>query len=127
MAQTRQAGEQLFTRGSAGQVRLGIWIELVTIAWMTIEASIAIVTGYITRSVSLQGFGIDSVIELIAGGVLLWRLLVEQRGGTTGAIEQAERSAAWMPRAVPPAPIWHLHSSPVCFSTGSSAGGGPIL
>src|SRR6266567_4421228 len=60
MAQTRQAGEQLFTRGSAGQVRLGIWIELV------------------------------------AGGVLLWRLLVEQRGGTTGAIEQAERSAAWV-------------------------------
>jgi len=96
MAQARQAGEQLFTRGSAGQVRLGIWIELVTIAWMTIEASIAIVTGYITRSVSLQGFGIDSVIELIAGGILLWRLLVEQRGGTTDAIEQAERRAAWV-------------------------------
>jgi len=49
-----------------------------------------------TRSVSLQGFGIDSVIELIAGGVLLWRLLVEQRGGTTDAIEQAERRAAWV-------------------------------
>ncbi len=96
MAQVRQAGEQLFTRDSAGQVRLGIWIEVVTIAWMTIEASIAITIGYMTRSVSLQGFGIDSVIELIAGGVLLWRLLVEQRGGTTDAIEQAERRAAWV-------------------------------
>jgi len=96
MAQVRQAGEQLFTRDSAGQVRLGIWIEVITIAWMTIEASIAIIIGYMTRSVSLQGFGIDSVIELIAGGVLLWRLLVEQRGGTTDAIEQAERRAAWV-------------------------------
>jgi len=96
MAQVRQAGEQLFTRDSAGQVRLGIWIEVVTIAWMTVEASIAITVGYMTRSVSLQGFGIDSVIELIAGSILLWRLLVEQRGGTTDAIEQAERRAAWV-------------------------------
>ena len=63
---------------------------------MTIEASIAIATGYITRSVSLQGFGIDSVIELIAGGILLWRLLVEQRGATTDAIERAEKRAAWV-------------------------------
>ncbi len=96
MAQVRQVQEQLFTRDSAGQVRLGIWIEVVTIAWMTIEASIAISIGYMTRSVSLQGFGIDSIIELIAGGILLWRLLVEQRGGTTDAIEQAERRAAWV-------------------------------
>jgi hypothetical protein len=63
-----------------GQVRAGIWIELVTIVWMTIEASVAITVGFATRSVSLQGFGIDSIIELIAGGILLWRLLVEQRG-----------------------------------------------
>jgi divalent metal cation (Fe/Co/Zn/Cd) transporter len=96
MAQVRQAGEQLFTRDSAGQVRLGIWIEVVTIAWMTFEASVAIIVGYMTRSVSLQGFGIDSVIELIAGGILLWRLLVEQRGGTTDAIERAEKRAAWV-------------------------------
>src|SRR5215469_12459050 len=96
MAQVRQAGEQLFARNSAVQVRLGIWIEVVTIAWMTIEAVIAIITGYMTRSVSLQGFGIDSVIELVAGGILLWRLLVEQCGGTTNAIEQAERRAAWI-------------------------------
>jgi divalent metal cation (Fe/Co/Zn/Cd) transporter len=96
MAQVRQVQVQLFTRDSAGQVRLGIWIEVVTIAWMTFEASIAIIVGYMTRSVSLQGFGIDSVIELVAGGILLWRLLVEQRGGTTDAIEQAERRAAWV-------------------------------
>lgn len=77
-----------------GQVRSGIWIELVTIVWMTIEAGIAITVGFHTRSVSLQGFGIDSIIELIAGGVLLWRLLVEQR--SLERIELAERRASWV-------------------------------
>src|SRR5258707_819278 len=79
-----------------GDVRQGVWIELVTILWMTVEASVAITVGFATRSVSLQGFGIDSIVELIAGGILLWRLLVEQRGGSMERIEQAERRASWV-------------------------------
>jgi hypothetical protein len=35
----------------AVQVCLGIWIELVTIVWMTIEAGIAISVGFATHSV----------------------------------------------------------------------------
>src|SRR5712691_7037562 len=77
----------------ARQLRLGVEIELITLVWMTIEAAVAIITGFATRSVSLQGFGIDSIIELITGGVLLWRLLVEQRGGTISVVEQAEHRA----------------------------------
>jgi len=72
LTQTREART---TR--AGQVRLGVWIEFVTIAWMVMEASVALSVGFVTRSVSLQGFGLDSIVELIAGGILLWRLLVE--------------------------------------------------
>lgn len=79
-----------------GDVRQGIWIELFTIVWMGIEASVAISVGFATRSVSLQGFGIDSIVELIAGGILLWRLLVEQRGSSVERIEQAERRASWV-------------------------------
>ena len=79
-----------------GNVRQGVWIELVTILWMTIEASVAITVGFATRSVSLQGFGIDSIVELIAGGILLWRLLVEQRGRAVSRIEEAERRASWV-------------------------------
>ena len=78
------------------QVRLGVWIELVTILWMTVEAAIAISVGFLTRSVSLQGFGLDSIVELIAGGILLWRLLVEQQGGSAARIEKAERRASWV-------------------------------
>jgi divalent metal cation (Fe/Co/Zn/Cd) transporter len=80
----------------AWQVRQGVWIEYITLFWMTVEASVAIIVGYATHSVSLQGFGIDSIIELLSGGVLLWRLLVEQRGSSIEAVEQAERRASWL-------------------------------
>jgi divalent metal cation (Fe/Co/Zn/Cd) transporter len=77
-------------------VVFGIWIELVTVGWMVIEATVALGVGFPTHSVSLQGFGIDSLIELLAGGILLWRLLVEQRGGTLERIERSERLASWI-------------------------------
>jgi divalent metal cation (Fe/Co/Zn/Cd) transporter len=79
-----------------GQLRLGIWIELIALFWMIIEASIAIAAGFATRSVSLEGFGIDSIIELVAGSILLWRLLVEMRGGSIEAVSHAERRASWI-------------------------------
>jgi divalent metal cation (Fe/Co/Zn/Cd) transporter len=78
------------------QVCLGIAIEVVTIVWMVIEATVALTTGVLTRSVSLEGFGIDSIIELLAGGILLWRLLVESRGGSEQRVERAERCACWI-------------------------------
>src|SRR5947209_9630945 len=80
----------------AGQVRLGVWIELVAMVWMVMEASVALLVGFATRSVSLQGFGLDSIVELVAGGILLWRLLVEQRGESTARIETADRRASWV-------------------------------
>ncbi len=80
----------------AANVQQGVWIELVTIAWMIVEACVALLVGFATSSVSLQGFGFDSIIELISGGVLLWRLLIEQGGGSIEAVEQAERRASWV-------------------------------
>ena len=78
------------------QVRLGIAIEVVTIVWMVIEATVALSTGIFTKSVSLEGFGIDSIIELLAGSILLWRLLVESRGGSEQQVGRAERCASWI-------------------------------
>lgn len=80
----------------ARQVALGVWIESASLLWMVIEAGVAISVGLAVRSVSLQGFGIDSVIELVSGGVLLWRLLVERHGRSAEKVERAERSAAWI-------------------------------
>ncbi len=75
-------------------LRLGIAIEIVTILWMLAEAAIALIAGFAARSASLESFGLDSVIELVGGGVLLWRLLAEQRGSAGEALEQVERRAS---------------------------------
>jgi hypothetical protein len=75
-------------------LRLGIAVEVVTILWMLAEASIALFAGFAARSASLESFGLDSVIELVGGGVLLWRLLAEQRGRAGEALELVERRAS---------------------------------
>ncbi len=77
-------------------IRAGVQIELVTIGWMVVEAIVAIGAGILAHSVLLLAFGIDSVIELITGGTLLWRLSTEARGGTLLRVEQAENRAAWI-------------------------------
>jgi divalent metal cation (Fe/Co/Zn/Cd) transporter len=87
---------QMHLQSRQRQLHLGIWIELIALSWMVIEASIALTAGFATRSVSLEGFGIDSIIELVASGILLWRLLVEKRGGSIEVVSLAERRASWI-------------------------------
>jgi divalent metal cation (Fe/Co/Zn/Cd) transporter len=77
-------------------VRAGVRIEIVTVAWMTIEAVVAIAAGFLARSVLLTAFGFDSVVELVSGGALLWRLATEAHGGSLARVERAENRAAWI-------------------------------
>jgi divalent metal cation (Fe/Co/Zn/Cd) transporter len=74
-------------------VRIGVRLEVVTVAWMLAEAVLAIGAGIAARSILLTAFGFDSVIELISGGVLLWRLSSESRGSSTEPVEAIERRA----------------------------------
>jgi len=46
-----------------------------TIAWMSVEAAVAIGAAVMARSVALGAFGADSVIELLSAGVVLRQLL----------------------------------------------------
>jgi divalent metal cation (Fe/Co/Zn/Cd) transporter len=78
----------------AQDIRLGVRLEVFTILWMTVEAIVSIGAGILAGSLLLTAFGIDSVIELVSGGVLLWRLTVEARGGDTERVEGSERRAA---------------------------------
>ncbi len=52
-------------------------LEGLTIAWMVVEGSLAVAFGIIAHSITLRAFGIDSGIELLSAGVLVWRLRVE--------------------------------------------------
>jgi divalent metal cation (Fe/Co/Zn/Cd) transporter len=63
---------------------------------MLIEAAVAISAGLLAHSVLLTAFGLDSVLELVTGGALLWRLIVEARGGALERVERAENRAAWV-------------------------------
>jgi divalent metal cation (Fe/Co/Zn/Cd) transporter len=74
----------------------GVRIEIVTVAYMLVEAAAAIGAGILASSVLLTAFGMDSVIELVTGGVLLWRLATQARGADLTRVEQAERRAAWV-------------------------------
>jgi divalent metal cation (Fe/Co/Zn/Cd) transporter len=56
------------------QIKRGRRLEYFTIAYNSLEGLISVVAGLIAGSVSLVGFGIDSVIEMISGAALIWRL-----------------------------------------------------
>src|SRR5260370_27991823 len=55
-------------------IRHGQRLEYFTIAWNSLEALVSIVAGVIAGSVSLVGFGLDSLIEVTSGAALLRRL-----------------------------------------------------
>jgi divalent metal cation (Fe/Co/Zn/Cd) transporter len=44
------------------------------IGWHVVEASVAVTAGVVAGSVALVGFGADSLIEAMAGLVVIWRL-----------------------------------------------------
>ncbi|HMA72836.1 MAG TPA: cation transporter [Xanthobacteraceae bacterium] len=68
-------------------------LEWLTIGWMIIEAVVALASGIAAGSLVLVAFGLDSVIELISAGVLVWRLAIELRHGQAFS-ENAEHIAS---------------------------------
>src|SRR5438067_8907763 len=58
--------------------RRGRRLEYFTIAWNSVEAIVAVAAGFMAGSISLIGFGIDSIIEVTSGATLLWRMSVDQ-------------------------------------------------
>jgi divalent metal cation (Fe/Co/Zn/Cd) transporter len=61
------------------------WLSL---AWLTVEGTIAIVAGIMAGSVALIAFGLDSAIEGVASVVIIWRF-----SGSRMHSERAERRA----------------------------------
>ena len=60
------------------------------LVWNLVEAGVAFAAGWQASSVALLAYGLDSIVELFAGGILAWRLRVE---GDGEAEEAAERRA----------------------------------
>ena len=65
------------TVGTLNRERLilqGRRLEYFTIGYNSLEGLVSIVAGIVAGSVSLIGFGLDSLIEVTSGAALLWRL-----------------------------------------------------
>lgn len=60
-------------RDRASLVRRARTLALAGLAWHGIEAAVAVIAGALAGSVALVGFGADSVIEAVAGVIVLWR------------------------------------------------------
>ena len=62
-------------------------------AWHLVEFAIAVGAGIAAGSVALVAFGVDSLIELLAGGVVIW-LFSGGRGSSAVAERRAQRLIA---------------------------------
>jgi len=62
------------TQDRQALLRQGRHLEHFTVAWNCLEALVSVVAGLLAGSVSLVGFGLDSMIEVASGLALLWRL-----------------------------------------------------
>jgi len=63
-------------------------LSQLSLGWHVLEAGVAIVAGAVAGSIALVGFGADSLIEAVAGVVVIWLM---SAGRSTSA--QAERHA----------------------------------
>ena len=67
-------------------IRSAIRLEYLTVAWMAVEFGSSVTLGVLSESILLLAFGIDSLIEMASGFVVLRRFLWE-----TGAEAKPER------------------------------------
>jgi divalent metal cation (Fe/Co/Zn/Cd) transporter len=58
------------------------------VGWHAVEATVAVVAGIAAGSIALVGFGADSVVEALAGFIVLWRFAAARASS-----EAAERRA----------------------------------
>jgi divalent metal cation (Fe/Co/Zn/Cd) transporter len=70
-------------------IRTGRLLQYVTIAWNSVECSVALCIGFLAGSIALVGFGFDSAIEVTSSLAALWRL---RRDGDEGRRESVERA-----------------------------------
>ena len=62
----RQTQQELETRG--------LRLEYITIVWNAVEMFVSIGLGIASRSLALVAFGLDTMVELFASGVVVWHL-----------------------------------------------------
>jgi len=52
----------------------GLRLEYATVSWNLVGSVLVLVAAAAARSVALAGFGLDSVVEIVASAVVVWQL-----------------------------------------------------
>jgi len=85
-----QSGISQNTHTDHDWAKIGYWLVFSTLIYNIFEGIIALVAGGHAHSDALIGFGLDSLIETAAAGVLLWRVTIEAHGAPDDQIKKAE-------------------------------------
>jgi divalent metal cation (Fe/Co/Zn/Cd) transporter len=72
------------------KIRAALRLEILTIAWMVIEAAVAVGAGIAARSLLLVAFGIDSAIERASAVIVFRRFRLEFTEKFESALHRAE-------------------------------------
>jgi len=73
--------------------RKALWLSIFSVAYNLVEGVVSIVAGLLAGSIALTGFGLDSFVESLSGGVMVWRF--EKHGKISEEEEEkAEAKAA---------------------------------
>ena len=59
-------------------LRRGMMLEYATLAWNVVGVVVLAVAAIAAGSVALAGFGVDSLIEIVASAVVVWQLKGEE-------------------------------------------------
>jgi divalent metal cation (Fe/Co/Zn/Cd) transporter len=59
-------------------LRRGLMLEYATLAWNVVGVVVLAIAAIAVGSVALAGFGVDSLIEIVASGVVVWQLRGEE-------------------------------------------------
>lgn len=61
-------------QSKAQGIRQGLLLEYITLSWNVVGVVIVIIAAIKASSVALAGFGLDSLIEILASAVVVWQL-----------------------------------------------------
>jgi divalent metal cation (Fe/Co/Zn/Cd) transporter len=77
-------------------LRRGWWIEVASLTYNAVEVAVSLVAGFLAGSSALISFGLDSAIEGLSAGTLLWRLQGEEAGAEQGEVQKRKQWALYV-------------------------------
>src|SRR5512135_699832 len=77
---------------TANLKKKALLLSYFTMGYNVVECLLALLAGYLSGSIALVGFGLDSLLESLSGGVMIWRFY-PHRGLSEEEEERLERRA----------------------------------